>query len=28
VDAWGAGSAFRLPVLPPEWVAELGLSQA
>jgi hypothetical protein len=28
VDAWGANSAFRLPVLPPDLVVELGLSQA
>ena len=28
VDAWGASSAFRLPVLPPEQVVDLGLSEA
>jgi len=28
VDAWGANSAFRLPVLPPELVADLGLANA
>lgn len=26
VDAWGANSAFRLPVLPPDLVVELGLN--